>query len=508
MVKLFISSVQREFEKERREIAAYIRQDAVMGRFFEPFLFEELPARDVAATQAYLAEVADTEVYLGLFGVDYGYEDAEGLSPTEREYNCATEHHKYRIVLIKRAEDRDPKEKALIKKAEQDVVRNKFDTLEELKSGVYAALVHYLVLKGYLHSGPFDAALNMNATTKDLDKEKIRWWTGMAREKRNFPLTYSEENVHRILNSLHLISDDGRVTNAALLLFAKDPQKWFVSSTVKCVQFYGTKVQKPLAYQQIYGGSVFEVVDQAVAFVMSHIDARVGERTVSAQVDVEYELPVQAVTETIVNAVVHRDYLSTGSVQVMLFKDRLEVWNPGRLPKGMTVEKLNGEHASLPVNPLLANPVYLAGYIEQVGTGTNDVIDRCVELGLRKPEFRQDEDFMVVMWRKEVSQDEAKVVSSVPSNVLCGVLSKDQVGIKLGLSWGQVESLLIAMNQPTSVVELMQAAKQTNRTRFKKKYIDPLMKMGILAMTQPDSPKSPTQKYYLTEMGKALLNNK
>ena len=46
------------------------------------------------------------------------------------------------------------------------------------------------------------------------------------------------------------------------------------------------------------------------------------------------------------NAVVHRDYMSTGSVQVMLFKDRLEVWNPGRLPKGMTVEKLAGEHAS------------------------------------------------------------------------------------------------------------------------------------------------------------------
>ena len=126
----------------------------------------------------------------------------------------------------------------------------------------------------------------------------------------------------------------------------------------------------------------------------------------------------------------------------------------------------------------------------------------------RRRTIRKDEDFTAVLWRKEVSQDEAKVVSSVPSNVLCGVLSKDQVGIKLGVSWGQVESLLIAMNQPTSVVELMQAAKQTNRTRFKKKYLDPLMKMGILAMTQPDSPKSPTQKYYLTEMGKALLNNK
>ena len=56
MVKLFISSVQREFETERKAIAAYIRQDAVMRRFFEPFLFEELPARDVSSEQAYLAE--------------------------------------------------------------------------------------------------------------------------------------------------------------------------------------------------------------------------------------------------------------------------------------------------------------------------------------------------------------------------------------------------------------------------------------------------------------------
>ena len=64
MVKLFISSVQRELEAERREVAAYIRQDTVMGRFFEPFLFEELPAKDVSAQQAYLTEVAETVVCL------------------------------------------------------------------------------------------------------------------------------------------------------------------------------------------------------------------------------------------------------------------------------------------------------------------------------------------------------------------------------------------------------------------------------------------------------------
>lgn len=117
MIKVFISSVQREFAKERREVADYIREDAVMGRFFEPFLFEELPAKDVSAEQAYLTEVADTDVYLGLFGENYGYEDQEGVSPTEREYDCASVNHKYRIVLIKEAEHRHEKELALMKSA-------------------------------------------------------------------------------------------------------------------------------------------------------------------------------------------------------------------------------------------------------------------------------------------------------------------------------------------------------------------------------------------------------
>ena len=221
MIKLFISSVQQEFATERRELVAYIRQDAVLGRFFDPFLFEELPAKDVSAEQAYLSEVADSDVYLGLLGEKYGNEYAKGVSPTEREYDKATENHKYRIVLIKTAAQRHPKENAFISRVEQDVVRNTFCSVEEMKSAVYAALVYYLILKGYLHYAPFDATLHQEASIGDLDSEKIRWWTGMAREKRNFPLAYSDDNIHKILSSLHLISEDERVSNAALLLFAK-----------------------------------------------------------------------------------------------------------------------------------------------------------------------------------------------------------------------------------------------------------------------------------------------
>lgn len=112
-----------------------------------------------------------------------------------------------------------------------------------------------------LSNNPFDASVHPEAKVNDLDKDKIKWFVGLAREKRHFPLQYSEDNIRQILLSLHLMTEDNKIKNAALLLFAKDVQKWFVTATVKCAHFYGTKIQKPIISQQIYGGSVFEMVD-------------------------------------------------------------------------------------------------------------------------------------------------------------------------------------------------------------------------------------------------------
>ena len=128
----------------------------------------------------------------------------------------------------------------------------------------------------------------------------------------------------------------GRLTNSALLLFAKDPQRFFRTSEVRCAQFYGTKVEKPLPAYQICRGTLFDMIDQATAFVMDRVDLAVGTRAEgnTASVPTNYELPPDAVKEAIVNAVAHRDYTSNGSVQVMLFRNRLEVWNPGQLPYG------------------------------------------------------------------------------------------------------------------------------------------------------------------------------
>ena len=90
--KIFVSSVQKEFQEERRAIKNYILNDPLFILFVsEVFLFEDLPARDQRADEAYLKEVERCDIYIGLFGNDYGFEDAEKISPTEHEFNRATE---------------------------------------------------------------------------------------------------------------------------------------------------------------------------------------------------------------------------------------------------------------------------------------------------------------------------------------------------------------------------------------------------------------------------------
>lgn len=369
----------------------------------------------------------------------------------------------------------------------------------------------------------WDSLPHPRATINDLDPKKIRAFVSMAREKRRYAMEYDEGNIHAILNSLRLLTDDDKVTNAALLLFAKDPQKWFLTSMVKCAQFYSTIVEKPIMSQHIYEGNVFELVEQAVSFVASRIDARVGERNKSAQVDVHYELPLQAVTEAIVNAIVHRDYLSNASVQVMLFRDRLEVWNPGRLPHGMSIEQLSGEHQSKPTNPALAYPVYLAGYIEQLGTGTNDLIKRCVDKGLRRPEFRQDDSFVTILWRptKDASDQSSDQVSGHVTGQETGQVT-GQAGSKLAVSWQQVGSKLAARHN----ISMSQMAQQMLKYvtpytakdichdfgfkdvyKFRRDYINPLVDGGVLSMTNPDKPTSSSQKYVLTAEGIKMLND-
>jgi len=509
MHRIFISSVQKELAAERRALQDYIQGDPLLRRFFEVFLFEDLPAADRRADAVYLDEVARCEIYVGLFGNEYGFEDAEGISPTEREFTHASHLRKQRLIFVKGADDagRQPKMLALVRQAGSELIRRRFSTVAELISSIYASLVRYLLEHELIREGPFDAAPCRGAALADLDPERMGWFLREARRARGFPLSENAE-AKELLIHLNLLHGD-TPTHAAVLLFGHQPQRFLISSEIKCAHFHGIEVAKPIPSYQVYKGTAFQLVDQAVDFVLSKINLAVGTRAAGTQVPVSYELPPDAVREAIVNAVAHRDYTSTGSVQVMLFADRLEVWNPGTLSPSLTLQQLREPHGSFPANPLLAEPLYLAKYIERMGTGTGDMIRLCREAGLREPDFAIRDGFVQTLWRPA-----AQVTPQVtPQDKVLKIEWLSSLAAALGIPTPQAtpqvaQQIAKALETATEAVarEILQdAMAMKDREHFRKTYLEPLIAAGWLERTIPDKPTSPNQKYRLTKKGRTWL---
>ena len=286
-MNIFISSVQQEFKEERAVLGEFIANDALLRKFFETFIFErDIPAADRRPDAVYLEEVAKCDLYLGIFGDEYGGEAADGLSPTHREFKEATRLGRPRLIFVKGVTDesKHPKMQRLIRDAGSQLVRRRFQNSAELRTAVYASLIDQLEARGKLSRSPWDARTARKATLKDLNAEAIIRFVSRARRAHNFPLPV-ETNIEEVLTHLNLL-DDGKPTNAAILLFGQYPQRFIIASEVKCAHFHGTEVAKPIPSYQVYKGTAFELVDQAIDFVMSKINVSVGTRKKSARAPV------------------------------------------------------------------------------------------------------------------------------------------------------------------------------------------------------------------------------
>lgn len=539
--RIFISSVQREFAKERRALAEMIRKDMLLGTFFDVFLFEEMAAQNRSAKSVYLDEVRNSDIYLGLFGCEYGFEDAEGVSPTEREYDLATECGKYRLAFVKRtaAHNRMPKERTLIAKVEREVTRKSFSSLAMLKKIVYEALFRYLKDRDVVNVRPFDGSYSLGVKLEDLDPERIANFVRMVRVagKVTFAPGISTTEILSRLGAFD--AGTGKIANAAALLFAKNPALFRPSWELKCLQLWGTTFEKPFPSYHIYHGTVFEQIDQALDFVMSRVDHWVGARDAakSAQAPARSEFPIEAVREAIVNAVCHRDYTDEGSVQVMLFRDRLEVLNPGTLPRGWTAANLLQTHDSKPHNGILATAMQWAGYVEKSGYGTEDIVRKCKAWGLREPEYHPSSvDFRLVLWRQEVKElrdftqvgevgevgspkgvessgargvesDAEKPIKSMVCDSSSRLYPPGAMGVESG--GGVVRSLrdmilLSVMQQPKSRAEIARSLGKPRIFGNLVRRITTLLDDDLIELTVPDKPNSRLQKYRITKKGRQV----
>ena len=211
------------------------------------------------------------------------------------------------------------------------------------------------------------------------------------------------------------------------------------------------------------------------------------------------EFPELAVREAIVNAVCHRDYESNGSVQVMLFRDRLEIINPGCLPKGWDIKRLLGVHDSQARNPVIALALTWAGFVEKSGNGIDSIISRCVNHQLEKPEFRPDNaEFDIIIWRKK------PVLALMPTAEATGAHDRHMLGV--------CQACDGHMSLRSRVIGLLQIGELSRReianelsiswnAGYLKITLDTLIEDDLIEYTIPNKPRSRFQKYRLTAKG-------
>ena len=408
MKRIFISSVQKEFERERVAIKRMIEADPIVRAYYDTFVFEiDAPAADKSTQQMYLAELEKSDVYLLLIGDKYGFEDAEGVSPTEREYDRAVELGLPVVVLVRGTDNskREEKERLFLDKVSAGRTRVRFDPTDDsadLLNEVRGSIRELMMDDGLLSDLPFEDQFPRDTTLDDIDERRIAWFIHRAVRLRNAPFA-DDVSKADVLRSLNLLNrKTGLPTKAAVLLFGKEPQYLFPTSCIKCASYFGTEKRKPNEDLEIYDGDLFRLSDQAVAFVNRHIFHGAGAHNHGSAADDVDEIPNSVITEAVNNAIAHRNYANNGSIQVEVYQDRIEVISPGRITPPLTVDMLYGKHESVAPNPHIARALFWVKYIETVGTGLNDLFDSCSEAGLRCPTIEADDlHFRLIIWRRE-----------------------------------------------------------------------------------------------------------
>ena len=190
------------------------------------------------------------------------------------------------------------------------------------------------------------------------------------------------------MNKFDLIKD-GKLLNAAVILFCKKENKQFIQSNIKLARFRGIDKTEFLD-NKVYRANIFDLYDKAMDYLVFALPvaARIEPGN---PIRVETPtIPYTVLREALINALVHRDYSHTGgSVSVAIYDDRVNISNTGGLPSSLRISQLSKIHQSVPRNPLIANVMYISKNIEKWGRGTLDMIQDCKKAGLPLPEYEE-----------------------------------------------------------------------------------------------------------------------
>ncbi len=195
-------------------------------------------------------------------------------------------------------------------------------------------------------------------------------------------------------NKNYFVQHDGReeMSVAALLLFGKEPQRFFPRARVRFIRYDGTvaKVgtEMNVIKDKIFDGKIIDIVRQSLEFVGNQIKehTRLGK---DGRFHTTPEYPEFVWKEIIINAIAHRDYSIKGTdIQIKMFDDHITVESPGTLPGIVRLSNIRTVHFSR--NPKIARFLQEYDYVKEFGEGVDRMFKEMVNAGLPEPEYNDN----------------------------------------------------------------------------------------------------------------------
>ena len=236
----------------------------------------------------------------------------------------------------------------------------------------------------------------------DIDEKVIGVFKDNAINTGRVPSINSSTSTKAILKNLNLLNDNGEFTRASILLFGKNPIKFFTTAYLKIGKFGDSPTD--LLSQDVIECNAFELTDRTIEILEAkYIVRNISYDRLNRIETPEY--PFDAIREILFNAIVHKQYGIT-PITIRVYDDRMSIWNIGELPEQLTTEDLKKEHGSYPRNKLMANAFYKGGHIEAWGRGTLKVIEECEKHGLPEPLIEENGGGVSITLFKDKANDE------------------------------------------------------------------------------------------------------
>jgi ATP-dependent DNA helicase RecG len=263
----------------------------------------------------------------------------------------------------------------------------------------------------FLEGESWDAVTDERYSLENIDSDEVMNFAQAARREGRIAADMEQGNMQQILERLNLIMQ-GRLTNGAILLFGKEPQRYFHNAVVKIGRF---RDETTIVADRTVTGNLFRQARETEEQIKSLIGRRYEIPDDSFQRRDVWQYPLPAIREALLNALIHRSYFKMNvKIQIKIFDNSLRIFNPGKLPNGLEIEDLKKPHSSYPRNELLADTFYRAGLIEEWGSGIQRIIGALNEEKLPEPEFEeQGNGFIIRFIDKELS----KVPLDIPESL-------------------------------------------------------------------------------------------